>query len=120
MVADHICGRLRRTWRIFREARGGNVTLTFALALVPLVIAVGSAVDYSRANSIKAAMQAALDSTALAMSKTAGSLNSTDLQTKATAYFNALFTRPDAHDAQITTSYSASASTLTIKTARRR
>ena len=114
MAAKHLCEKLRRTWWMLHGARGGNVTLTFALALVPIVGLVGAAVDYSRANSIKAAMQAALDSTALAMSKTAGSLNSTDLQTNATDYFKAVFTRPDAQNVQITTSYSAQGSSLTV------
>ena len=38
--------------------------MTFALATIPLIGFVGAAVDYSRANSAKAAMQAALDATA--------------------------------------------------------
>src|SRR5258707_5355266 len=46
---------------------------SLALGLVPLVGAVGAAVDYSRANSVRTAMQAALDSTALMLSKDARS-----------------------------------------------
>ena len=60
--------------RDFGGARGGNVTLTFALALLPLVGIAGSAVDYSRGNSAKAAMQAAADATALMLSKDAANL----------------------------------------------
>jgi Flp pilus assembly protein TadG len=55
----------------FRTARGGNVAITFALATLPILGFVGAAVDYSRANSVKAAMQTALDSTALMLSKEA-------------------------------------------------
>ena len=40
--------------------RRGNVTMTFALALIPLIGGLGAAVDYSRANSARTAMQAAL------------------------------------------------------------
>ncbi len=48
------------SWRgSLRTANGGNVTITFALATIPMVGFVGAAVDYSRANSVKAAMQAA-------------------------------------------------------------
>ena len=59
---------------------------------------VGAAVDYSHANSVKAAMQAAADSTALMLSKDAATLTTAALQTKANDYFNALFTRPEATD----------------------
>src|SRR5437773_2777414 len=101
MDTSRLIENLRKRWQAFRTANAGNVAMTFGLTLVPLMISVGAAVDYSRANSIKATMQAALDSTALAMSKTAGSINSNDLQTNATAYFNALFTGRGAHNAQI-------------------
>ena len=49
--------------------------ITFALATIPMIGFVGAAVDYSRANSAKAAMQAAVDSTALMLSKEAQSLD---------------------------------------------
>lgn len=52
--------------RIARDRRGGVAPL-LAIGVIPLIMAVGAAVDYSRASSDKAAMQAALDSTALAM-----------------------------------------------------
>ena len=60
---------LRHRMRQFGCADGGNVMLTFALLTVPMMGFVGSAVDYSRANSAKAAMQAAADATALMLSK---------------------------------------------------
>ncbi len=89
----------------FRRANTGNVALTFALATLPLVGTVGFAVDYSHANSVKAAMQAALDSTALMLSKDAATLTTADLQTKAKSYFDALFTRPEARNVAITATY---------------
>jgi Flp pilus assembly protein TadG len=110
-----LIGKLQRAWRRFGSAEGGNVVITFALATIPMVGLVGAAVDYSHANSIKAAMQAALDATALAMSKTAGTLNATDLQTKSDAYFKALFTRPEAASVTITASYNTTTgSSLTV------
>lgn len=60
---------LRSKLRSFRSAKRGNVTVTFALATLPIVGFVGAAVDYSHANSVRTAMQAALDSTALMLSK---------------------------------------------------
>jgi len=81
--------------RRFREDRRGNVAVITAFALMPLIGFTGVAVDYSRANSARTALQAALDSTALMLSKEAQKLNATQLNQKATDYFNALFTRSE-------------------------
>ncbi len=43
-----------------------NVGVMFALSAIPVMLAVGSAVDYSRASSVSNAIQAALDSAAMA------------------------------------------------------
>ncbi len=99
--------RLRRTMRELRTANGANVTVTFALATIPMVGFVGAAVDYSHANSVKAAMQAAADSTALMVSKDAATLTNTALQTKANDYFKALFTRPEATGVTVAVTYTA-------------
>jgi hypothetical protein len=55
---------------------------------------------------VKAAMQAALDSTALMLSRDVTTLNATQLQSKATNYFTALFTRPEATNVSVTAAYS--------------
>ena len=60
--------------RVFLQDRRGGVAPMFALAIIPVIGLVGAAIDYSRANSIKAGMQAALDATALAMAKLAPTL----------------------------------------------
>ncbi|HEY6831105.1 MAG TPA: pilus assembly protein TadG, partial [Pseudolabrys sp.] len=57
------------------------------------------------ANSVKSAMQAALDSTALMLSKEAATDTPAQLQANGTAYFKALFNRPDAPNPVITASY---------------
>jgi Flp pilus assembly protein TadG len=69
MDTSTLIERLRARWRNFTAARGGNVMLTFALSTIPIFGLVGTAVDYSRANSAKAAMQAAVDATALMLSR---------------------------------------------------
>jgi Flp pilus assembly protein TadG len=97
--------RIARHVANLRRANAGNVAITFALSTLPIVGTVGFAVDYSHANAVKAAMQAALDSTALMLSRDAATLSSTDLQTKAASYFNGLFTRPEAKNITITASY---------------
>jgi Flp pilus assembly protein TadG len=93
----------------FARAREGNIAITFALVLIPVVAATGTAVDYSRANSVKADLQAALDATALMLSKEASSDTSSQLQTNATAYFKATFNRPGTENVTVSASYSNSA-----------
>ena len=91
-----------------KNCRGGVAPL-LALSAIPLIGSVGVAVDYSRATATKVAFQAALDSTALMLSKTAASQTPGDLQTSATNYFNALFNRPEVQNVTITAEYSSTA-----------
>jgi Flp pilus assembly protein TadG len=100
--------RLIDRLQALRAATEGQVVLTFAIATVPIIGFVGAAVDYSRANSDKAAMQAALDATALMLSKSVSTLTSSQMQQQATSYFNALFTRPEVINVAVTTSYTTS------------
>ena len=96
---------LSRKIASFGRDRRGNVALTFAIATLPMVGAVGYSVDYSHANNVKAALQAALDSTALMLARDASSLSNTELNTKALNYFNAMFNRPEAKDISIKATY---------------
>ena len=87
--------------RRLKDDESGNVAVIFALALLPLVGLVGAAVDYSHANSIKTAMQAATDASALKLTKAAAALSDTQLNQQATDNFTALFTRPETTGVQI-------------------
>ena len=101
---------LRRLWHAllkFRSARAGNVAVIFALAMLPILGGVGAAIDLSRANLIKAKLQAALDSTALLMSREAATDTSKELQDNASAYFLAMFDPPDVQSRSITATYSS-------------
>ena len=91
-----------RSLRRFGAAERGNVMITFALATVPMIGFVGAAVDYSRANSAKAAMQAAVDSTALMLSRDAADLTTAQMNTKAMSYFTALLHRPEVAGVAVT------------------
>ena len=95
-----------RLARFFRDHRG-SIAPMLAFTAIPLMGGVGVAVDFSRANATKTQFQAALDSTALMLSKNAANLSATDLQTQATKYFNALFTNTQAQNVAITTSYAS-------------
>ncbi len=93
--------------RDFGRARDGNVAVTFAFATLPLIGLAGAAIDFSHASAVKAAMQAALDSTALMMSKSAATMTKDELQTAAQKYFVALFKRSDAENVGLSTAYSS-------------
>src|SRR5262249_45313167 len=75
--------------------------------IIPIIAAVGASVDYSRASSVRTSMQAALDSTALMLSRDAQGMNAEQLATKAGTYFNALFVRPEASNVQVTHQFSS-------------
>ena len=84
--------RLLDTAGKFQRDDRGNIAVIFAVALVPLLGFVGAAVDYSRAVAARTKMQAALDATALMAAKDAPILSASALTTRATGYFNSLFT----------------------------
>src|SRR6185503_9048348 len=105
-----------RKLRAFSADRAGNVALTFGIATLPIIGAVGAAIDYSHANSVKAAMQSALDSTALMLARDAASMTDPNLDTKATNYFRAMFTRAEATDVTINATYSTSGGSQVLVT----
>ena len=78
-----------------------------AIAAIPLMGAVGAAVDYTRASAVRSAMQSALDSTALMLSKNAATESSGQLQSAANGYFNAVFTRPEASNVALSVNYTS-------------
>lgn len=80
--------------RFLTDARG-NVAPILGLALIPIFALVGLAIDYGRANSVKADIQAALDATALGLSKEVETIAEKDLKQRAAAYFTAVLNRPE-------------------------
>jgi Flp pilus assembly protein TadG len=105
MAANRLINRLQAWFNLWRRDRGANVVITFALLLVPVAGAVGAAIDYSRANSARTAMQNALDSAALTLGKEASGLDPTYIDGKASDYFNAIFTRPEAGSVSVSSEY---------------
>ncbi len=100
--------------RRFQREQRGNITILFTLLLVPMMGFVGAAVDYSRANAVKAALQASLDATALMLAKTAGVQTSDELTTLGQSLFNAQFTRADANTPKLTVNYTPGSSTIVL------
>lgn len=87
--------------RFFKD-RSANIAPIFAIAIIPVIGFVGSAVDYSRANSVKASLQAAVDAAGLSLSKDAQTLTAEQLGLKAKDYVTAQFNRPDAKSLVVT------------------
>ncbi len=105
--------RARNATTRFVGAKEGNIAVTFAIALVPILGFVGVAIDYTRANAARSSMQAALDSTALMLSKdlSQGTITTSQITAKAQAYFTALYTNKDATVVEpVTATYTASSS----------
>ena len=57
---------LRNLLRRFRLSEKGAIAILFALLLIPMLVATGVAVDFLRGSQAKSALQAAVDSAALA------------------------------------------------------
>lgn len=117
MTKGNLVAKLRAALCNFLDGRRGNTTITFALAFIPIIGLVGAAIDYSRANSMRTQMQAAADTTALAISNNAPNQTASDLNTAANAFFNALFTRPDATNLQVNATYSSTSGSTVVVTA---
>ena len=100
---------LKRMTSSFSRSEAGNIAVLFAIAAVPIIAFVGAAIDYTRANSARSSMQAALDSTALMLGKdlTDGTITPAQVSAKATAYFNALYTNTDAKSVVVGATYTA-------------
>jgi len=112
MLDIAIFSRFRSAAGRFAGANQGNIAVLFGIAAVPILTFVGAAIDYSRANSARTAMQAALDSTALMLAKDLadGTIKASDIDAKAQAYFTALYTYNDAKSVTVSATYTASTS----------
>lgn len=76
--------------RHFARNHKGSVALLFALSLIPILLAIGAAVDYGRALAARERMADAADAAALAIGSWTG-LSEPELKAKAQHYFNANF-----------------------------
>lgn len=77
--------------RAFLRSRRGNVAMMFGLALVPLMVAAGAGLDFTRAMLVRQQMSEALDAAALALGSSTG-LNQASATSLAQSYFNANYT----------------------------
>ena len=112
MSISVISRRVREAANRFGGADDGNIAVIFAICCLPILTFVGAAIDYSRANNARSSMQAALDSTALMISKdlSQGLITTSQITAKAQAYFAALYTNTDAQSTAVTATYTANSS----------
>ena len=112
MPVTSIANQFRRAISRFPGATQGNIAVLFGLALLPVLSFMGAAIDYSRVNTARSSMQAALDSTALMLAKdlSDGKITAGEISAKATAYFNGLYTNKEAKSVTINASYTANTS----------
>jgi Flp pilus assembly protein TadG len=114
MDAHQLWQHVNKIFGSYCRSRSGNVATMFAFAVIPMVGFVGAAVDYSVANKTKAAMQAALDQTALMVAKNAGNQTASEIQTLTDNYVKGFLDGKNVNGLQITTDYSQSNSSVKI------
>jgi uncharacterized protein YegL len=109
---------LRAAARRFPKADGGNIAMMFAIGSIPMILAVGGGIDYSRAAMARTEMQDALDATSLALSRqtNVATMTAAQMLTFAQNYFNANFSDPNIDSAGITLTptYAASGPSVTV------
>jgi Flp pilus assembly protein TadG len=112
MSASSVASHIRQAASRFARADEGNIAVTFAIAILPVLAFVGAAIDYSRANMARTSMQGAMDSTALMLSRdlTQGVITSSQINTKAQAYFSALFTNKETQSVSVSATYTPATS----------
>ena len=101
--------RLQALLGSFGRSDQGNIAILFGIAVVPIITFVGAAVDYTRANTARSSMQAAMDSTSLMLAKDLqdGTINTSQITQKAQDYFKALYANADAKSVGVTATYTA-------------
>src|SRR6266404_1491469 len=103
--ADTGKSETRMVFQRFLDDRNASVAPLLALSIVPIVGLIGASVDYGRANSARATLQSLVDSTALAVAQDAAKasppLTQDQVNTKASDYFNALYTHSQTDSAHM-------------------
>lgn len=100
----------KRLGHFSRDERG-QVAVMFGLAVTPMVMLVGSAIDISRASSAKEQLQLAADSAVLAALAMPGDSSGSDRQTRAESVFKANFNKI----ANVTPQIVASATSVSVE-----
>ena len=100
----------------FAASGSGNVAVIFAIACIPLIAAMGVAVDYTRASQANSTMQDALDAASLALSRRAdlSTMTPAEIQKFGEDYFNANFHSSELQSLVVTASYKPTGPSVTM------
>lgn len=79
---------ISRLLRALAGDRRGTVAVMFALALLPMLMAIGAAVDYSMAANVRTHLQSATDAAAIQLCQAPTTATSAELQAQAEAYLS--------------------------------
>lgn len=83
--------RLKRFARAFAGDRRGNVAIIFALCIIPILAAIGAAIDMSNAQRVRAQLQDATDSAVLAVARDGLKLTDAQIKPQADTYMKASY-----------------------------
>lgn len=103
-------GAIARLRRFARDRKGGVAPL-LAIAALPLLVGTGAAIDFSRAESTKSAMQAAADATALAIVRANAMATAAP---DASTFFNAAFNLSGVQNVTVTSNATSGAGGYTV------
>lgn len=93
------------TLRRFIECRRGNMAMILAICMVPLIVGIGAAVDYSRTVDTRERMQHSLDAAVLALSSEASKLTAEQVTARAKVLFDTNYSAGVVSDIKITATY---------------
>ena len=112
----HLRAAMRKLLARFAVSNKGNVAIIFAIASIPVIAAMGVAVDYTRAAQTNSAMQDALDAASLALSRRSdlSTMTPAQIQKFGEDYFNANFHNGELKDLTLSASYTPTGPSVTI------
>jgi Flp pilus assembly protein TadG len=105
---------IRAALKNFRKSERGNVAMMFGVVAIPLVVAAGAVVDFSRIYYAHTDLQDSLDAAALMLSKTAPTMAPGQLQKAAQDYFYANYRDGDVQNLTVNPTYDPGGPSLTI------
>ncbi len=115
-MPSHLRAAVRGLVARFVASRSANIAPIFAIACIPLIIAMGTAVDYTRAAQTSSAMQDALDAATLALSRRSDLPDMTGEQILqvATSYFDANFHNSEVQDLTLQATYTTTGPSVSM------
>lgn len=113
-AARYVSAKIRLRIMSFLPARSGNVALIAAVGALPLMLAIGAAVDYSRISEASSNLQQALDSAALGTLRTAATSSDDKTREAARSMFTAGLNAAKLKDISFTSAYDKTNQSLTL------